>query len=68
MIDEFARFILAFIGIVLTVVYLGCCTPAYGSPTEFRYENRPLVVWGYWSATHYSNERYWISTVYAISK
>jgi len=34
--------------------------------TAFQYDRRPLVVWGYWSATHYSNSRFWIKTVYAI--
>jgi len=66
MTDEFARFVLAFLGIVAVVVYLGRCTPLYGSPTRFQYDRRPLVVWGYWGATHYSNSRYWIKTVYAI--
>ena len=66
MIDEFARFVLAFFGIVALVVYLGRCTPLYGSPTHLEYSRRPLVVWGYWSATYYSNSRFWIKTVYAI--
>lgn len=67
MIDEFARFILAFFGVVALVVYLGRCTPLYGSPTHFQYSNRPLVVWGYW-AHGYSRgmPRYWIYTVYTI--
>lgn len=66
MIDEFQRWLVAYVGIVLVVIYLSQCTPLYGSPTGFRYERRPLVVWGHWAGTHYAKERWWVRTVYAI--